>query len=60
MAEYHSHKRNSIFDCVNKNAQAIPGGAKNTNGALFYNVETKCAGLLCTLYEKRVSMCCVY
>ena len=59
MADYHGHKRNSMFECVDKNAQAIPGGAKDTNGALFYNVETKCVGILCPPYDEQRELACV-
>ena len=65
MAAYHSHKQNSMFECVDKNAQAIPGEAKDTNGALFYHVETKFT-IMCELslivlllisYFKKFSIC---
>ena len=59
MAEYHVHKQNSMFECVNKNAQAITGGAKNIDGALFYPVETKGVGLLCPPNDEERELACV-
>ena len=59
MATYHSQKQNSMFECVDKNAQAIPGGAKNTDSALFYHVEIKCVGLLCPPYDEQRELACV-
>ena len=59
MAEQDGHKQNFIFECVDKNAQAIPGGAKNIDRALFYNVETKCVGILCPPYDEQRELACV-
>ena len=59
MFDYHCHKQNSMFECVDKNAQAIPGGAKDSRCTLFYPVETKCIGLLCPPYNEKKELPCV-
>ena len=59
MAEYHSHKRNSMFECVDKYAQTIPGEYANDNGALFNPVEIKCVGLLDPSHDERRELACV-
>ena len=53
------HHRSS-FDCVDVNPDVVPGGAPNTNGALFYYVIATCNGLQCPPYEaNRVVSCAV-
>ena len=59
MFDYHCHKQNSMFECVDKNAQVIPGGAKDSRCALFYPVETKCIGLLFLITMKKKELSCV-
>ena len=59
MAEIYDHKHNSMFECVDKYAQTIPGEYANDNGALFNLVEIKCIGLLCPPYNEQRELACV-
>ena len=36
-----------IYECVDKDAESVPGSATNTNGALFYPVEASWNGMAC-------------
>ena len=47
MAGHNSYQR-SMFECVDRNPESIPGSIANTNGALFYHVEVKCGARLVT------------
>ena len=55
MAEHFTHKYNPVYECVDKDAESIPRTVANTNGALFYNVQAQCNGLLCPRMTKRKS-----
>ena len=58
-AEDDGHQRSS-FNCVDVNPGIIPGTSANTNGALFYYVDTTCNGLPCAPYENgRILSCAV-
>ena len=58
-AEDDVHHRSS-FNCVDVNPGIIPGTSANTNGALFYYVDTTCNGLPCAPYENgRILSCAV-
>ena len=57
MTEYKTHNRNS-FECVDKDAESIPGSGANTNGALFYHVEATCNGLPCPPYDTQKELTC--
>ena len=59
MAEQYNHKRNTVYECVDKDAESIPGSAASTNGALFYHAQTQCNGLLCPPYDKEKELACV-
>ena len=41
MTERHTHKRNAVYECVDKDAESIYGSSGNINGALFLLVETR-------------------
>ena len=36
MTQHYAHKRNAVYECVDKDAESIPGSIAHTNGALFY------------------------
>ena len=59
MAEHYSHKRNAVYECVDKDAESIPGSVANTNGALFFHVQAQCNGLLCPPYNRKKELACV-
>ncbi len=48
MAEKHDHKRKAVYECVDKDGEAVPGEQRNTDSALFYHVVADCGtGLPC-------------
>ena len=60
MAEYYKHNRNVVYECVDKNAETVPGSYANTNGALFYHVVATCGtGLPCDPYVTDKVITCV-
>ncbi len=59
MSGHHSHKR-SMFECVDKGQESVPGSHANTDGALFYHVEANCdTGLPCPPYNNDKEINCV-
>ena len=51
MSGHHGHKR-SMFECVDKGQESVPGSIASNNGALFYHVEANCGtGLPCSPYN---------
>ena len=58
MAERYSHHR-STFECIDHSPEPIPGRASNTNGALFYHVEARCAGICPPYTDGRELTCTV-
>ena len=60
MAGHHDHKRNAVYECVDRNGEAVPGTAANINGALFYHVGANCAtGLPCPPFVAKRPITCV-
>ena len=37
--------------CVDRGQESLPGSQANTDGALFYHVETSCNGMPCPPYD---------
>ena len=59
MTEQYSHKRSSMYECVEKAMESLPGSAPNTEGALFYDVEAVCdVGLPCPPYNNYKEINC--
>jgi len=59
MASYYGQHR-TMFECVDRNPQSVPGSSANTNGALFYHVEAKCnVGIPCPPYDTQKEVTCV-
>ena len=48
----------TMYECVDKNPDSVPGSASNTNGALFYHVEANCNGMLCPPYDPQKELTC--
>ena len=48
----------TMYECVDKNPDSVPGSAANTNGALFYHVEANCNGMLCPPYDPQKELTC--
>ena len=59
MTEHILHKHSSTFECVDKDMEALPGSAANTNGATFYHAEASCNGLPCPPYNNHQELNCV-
>ena len=57
MTEHYTHNRN-MFACVDKDAESIPGGTGDQNGALFNHVEASCNGILCPPYDTERELTC--
>ena len=53
----HLHYR-TMFECVDKNPDSIPGSASNVNGTLFYHTEATCTGLPCPPYDPQKELTC--
>ena len=58
MAEYKNSHR-SEYVCIDKDAEPVPGGAADTNGALLHFVEGTCNGLSCPPYDPQKELTCV-
>ncbi len=59
MTEHYRHKR-SMYECVDKSQESVPGTFANTNGARFYHVEVDCGfGLQCPPYVEQKELTCV-
>ena len=59
VAERHDLKNNAVYECLDKNAESIPGSIADTNGALFSHVQAQCNGLLCPPYDTVKELACV-
>ena len=57
MGERNTHYRNT-FECVDKDAESIPGSTSTVNGALFYVVEANCDGIPCPPYDPQKELTC--
>ena len=54
-----THKCNTVYECVDKDAESIPESAASTNGTLFHHVQAQCNGLLCPPYDQEKELACV-
>ena len=57
MSENLGHHR-SMYECVDKNPDSLPGSASAAYGALFYHVEANCNGMLCPPYNPQKELTC--
>ena len=57
MTEY-TTQNTATYECVDKDAEAVPGSHTNTNGGLFYHVEASCNGLPCPSYVAEKELTC--
>ena len=55
---YADRRYRTKFECLDKNPEAVPGSAGNTNGARFYHVEATCTGLPCPPYDTQKELTC--
>ncbi len=58
MADYLGHFR-TTYECVDMNAESLPGSALSTDGALFYFTEAVCNGIDCPPYTAGAELTCV-
>ena len=58
MSSHKAHGR-TMFECVDKAQESVPGSEANTNGALFYHVEANCNGMPCPPYDDEKELNCV-
>ena len=54
----HSNRQRTMYECVDKNPDSVPGSAASTDGALFYHVEVNCNGMLCPPYDPQKELTC--
>ena len=60
MSSFRTHRHSVVYECVDKDGEAVPGQQKNTNGALFYHVGAICnTGLPCTSFVANRAITCV-
>ena len=56
---HHEVHYRTTFECVDVNAEGVPGSAANNNGALFYFTESTCNGIDCPPYTNGNELTCV-
>ena len=59
MSGYYNHDAATDYYCVDKDAEALPGGVANENGKLLYFVEARCGSLECPPYKDGWELACV-
>ena len=57
MSDYYRHRR-TMFECVDRDAESVPGSAANTDGALFHFTEARCNGIACPPYAEGKELAC--
>ena len=57
MTEKYNHNT-ATYECVDKDAEAVPGSRVNNDGGLFYHVEASCNGLPCPPYVAEKELTC--
>jgi len=50
--------RRTMFECVDRNPDSVPGTAANTHGAVLYPVEANCNGMACPPYDPQKELTC--
>jgi len=58
MSNYKGYGHATMYECVDKNPDSVPGTAADTNGALFYHVEANCNGMACPPYDPQKELTC--
>ena len=48
----------TMFECVDKNPDSIPGSVSDVNGALFHHAEATCTGMPCPPYDPQKELTC--
>ncbi len=52
-------RHSTMFECVDKDPDAVPGENANTNPAVMYHVEAVCNGIDCPPYHAEKELTCV-
>ena len=59
MSQHKEHRR-TVFECVDKAMESLPGSQARTTGAVFHHTEATCStGLPCPPYNDRQELNCV-
>ena len=58
MSGHQGHYR-TMYICLDKNPETVPGTPANLDGALMYHVEADCSGLPCPNYNAAKELSCV-
>ena len=58
MSGGNGHNHATMYECVDKNPDSIPGSVSNIDPALFYNVEASCNGMACPPYDSQKELTC--
>ena len=59
MSAAHGHPGRSMYTCVDRGQESLPGSHANADGALFYHVEASCTGMACPPYDPQKELTCV-
>ena len=60
MATRHNNAHyRTMYECVDKNPEYIPGSAASIDGAVFFHVEATCSGIPCPPYHPEKEITCV-
>ena len=54
----HYNEGKATYECVDKDAESIPGSSASINGGTFYPVEATCTGLACPPYDVQKELTC--
>ena len=55
----HVGHRRTVFECIDNTPESVPGGAADTNPALFYHTEATCTALPCPPYDPQKELTCI-
>jgi len=58
MSGRRNHNHPTMYECVDKNPDSVPGGASNNDPAVFYHVEANCNGMACPPYDPQKELTC--
>ena len=58
MSDAQGHTHATMYECVDKNPDSVPGTASDTSGALLKHVEAHCNGMACPPYDPQKELAC--
>ena len=59
MSEASTINHRTMYECVDKDLESIPGSQDGINGCHFYHVEAHCNGVACPPYNNEKELTCV-